>query len=80
MGAIRPYMRIRPSGKMEWQCSGCKPPRQMNPRWLELWGDTPVDGWPVDKDKKPCLIRDAVGFRRVNYIDGEKVVKYVRKK
>lgn len=80
IGAIRPHPVIRPSGAVIIVCSNCKPYRALPAAFTAMWGDVRKNGFPIDADKRPCLLKDAAGFRRVSYVDGEKVIKYVRRK
>ena len=78
-GGIRAFPRRNEGGKWDWICADCRPPDILNKAWLEKWGNTSKNGWPVDENKKRCLLKNAVGFRRTSLKDGKRVVKYVRR-
>lgn len=48
--------------------------------WIEKFGDTNLNGMPVDANKKPCSLNKAFGFRRYKNENGKRVAYYAKKK
>lgn len=80
IGAIRPHPTFDKKGKIIIVCSNCKPEQTLPKAFTEQFGNVRRNGFPVDKDKRNTTLDNAHGFRKVTFVDGKKVVKYVRKK
>jgi hypothetical protein len=68
--------------KKKWRvvCTECTPIIGLSNEWVKKFGHTNVDGAPVDKNRKPCSIDSAFGFRKYHFKDDERRCYYVKKK
>lgn len=77
---IRKHLH-RTSAGYVWLCGSCWTPPPLNPNWVEKYGNTRVNGFPVNKKKQPTSIDLAVGFRRTRILEnGEREVYYVKRR
>ena len=76
---LRKHLHFNSKGNITLLCSDCKPSRKLSDAWILTFGNTNIDGFPVDSKKKNTILSKAVGFRRTSFVDGKKVTKYVRR-
>lgn len=78
---FEPRPVLRKIGK-QWRicCTECTPITGLSPEWVKKFGRSDEDGMPVDKQRKPCTIDKAFGFRRTKWVDGKREAYYVKKK
>ena len=68
-------------GKYVWICHDCYTPPPLSKSWVRQFGDTRLNGFPVDKDKKTTSLERAVGFRRFRVNEnGVREVYHVKRK
>lgn len=72
---------VRKVGK-DWAliCSFCISMSPLSKAWIDKFGETDVNGMPVGKDKKPCSLNEAFGFRKFKTVNGKREAFYVKKK
>lgn len=75
----RPVLRTI-SKKLRIVCTECTPITGLPPEWVKRYGRTNEDGMPVNKERKPCTIDKAFGFRKYKIVDGKREEYYVKKK